>query len=127
MFSSNKLPKDFRFFFFLGQEEEEEKRIQGEKKETHQEHLPHVYVYLCKCSTEDIFHFSGTKPHRSAAAPSTTTTTMMTMMMMMHVCAEAGVADAASLFTPITSEMEKLDLHKHYLHYSHSLKNSSRY
>lgn len=58
--------KIFDSFFFLGKKKK--KRIQGEKKETHQERLPYFYVYLCKCSTEDIFRFFSTKPHRSAAA-----------------------------------------------------------
>lgn len=116
MFSPNKLPQDFRFFFLGGGGKKT--RIQGEKKETHQEQecLLHFYVYLCKCSTETFFISQAPNPTGALLLPSTTP---MMMMMMMHACAAARVAEAAGLLTPLTSEREQLDLHKHYVHYSH--------
>lgn len=70
--------KIFDSFFFL--RKKKKKRIQGEKKETHQERLPYFYVYLCKCSTEDIFRFSAPNPTGALLL------TLVTTMTMTHVC-----------------------------------------
>lgn len=110
-------------FFFLGKKKKKKKGFKERRKRLTRSTY-RMFMFIFASAVQKTF-FISPAPNPTGALPLPSTTTMM--MMMMHVCAEAGVADAAILFTPIKSEMEKLDLHKHYLHYSHSLKNSSRY
>lgn len=127
MFSPNKLPQDFRFFIFLGEEEEEKKGFK-ERRKTLTRSAYRIFMFIFASAVQKTF-FISPAPNLTGATLllSTITSTMMMMVMMMYVGAGAGVADAAMLLTPITSEIEKLDLHQHYLHYSHPRKNSCGY
>lgn len=109
-------------FFFLG-EEKETKDLRREERDSPGA-LTRIFRFIFASAEQETF-FISLAPKPTGVLPLLTSTTTRTTMMIMQVCAETGVADTISKLTPITSEIEKLDLHKHYLHYFDSLKNSS--